>query len=201
MKYLSFDFSQFNEKGLKKVIAEFKKNQLQVTSVEADNKPKRQSGVQTKKAVLHFSDGQKLMLQATAQGAIFQVRLNTRVIPVKHVDDLKKAIAEVAAKVASNSKQFQKQQAKRSTKVIKRIDSSTKARTSLKAQTALAGSDVEELKKSIKLAKEEKRELSLEVQALDGQKQELNERIADEEQVTSPLEDKIKELELELEAQ
>lgn len=201
MKYLSFDFSQFNEKGLKKVIAEFKKNQLQVTSVEADNKPKRQSGVQTKKAVLHFSDGQKLMLQATAQGAIFQVRLNTRVIPVKHVDDLKKAIAEVAAKVASNSKQFQKQQAKRSTKVIKRIDSSTKARTSLKAQTALAGSDVEELKKSIKLAKEEKQELSLEVRALGKQKQELNEHIAVEEQVTAPLEEKIKELELELEAQ
>lgn len=107
MSYLSFDYAQFNEKGLKKVIDEFKRQKLQVTSVEADNKAKRQSGVQTKKAILHFADGQKLMFQATAQGAIFQVRLNTRVIPIKHVDDLKKAVAEIAGKISANSKQFQ----------------------------------------------------------------------------------------------
>lgn len=178
MKYLSFDFAQFNEKGLKKVIDEFKKQKLSVTSMEADNKPKRQSGVQTKKATLHFSDGQKLMLQATAQGAIFQVRLNTRVIPVKHVDDLKKAIAEIAAKVKSNSKQFQKTLQKRAVRTSSRTDANSKAKTSLKAQIALATADKEDLKATVEQARKDK-------QALDAL---LPEKQSKKEEITSQFE-------------
>lgn len=195
MKYLSFDFSQFNEKGLKKVIAEFKKNNLQVTSVEADNKPKRQSGVQTKKAVLYFSDGQKLMLQATAQGAIFQVRLNTRVIPVKHVDDLKKAIAEISSKLVSNSKQFQKQQLKRANKPVKRTDSSTKAKTSIKAQTALSAIDRDDLRATVKLARKQKEDVNAELSQVEIEKAQTNEALELEEMATVELEQQINELE------
>ncbi|SKA52948.1 defense against restriction DarA-related protein [Photobacterium toruni] len=156
MKYLSFDFDQFNEKGLKKVIDEFQNQNLSVTSVEADNKPKRQSGVQTKKATLHFSDGQKLVLQATAQGSIFQVRLNTRVIPVKYVDDLKKAITEIATKVKSNSKQFQNTLQKRAVRSSNRTDANSKAKTSLKAQIALANADKEDLLSTVIKSRQEK---------------------------------------------
>ncbi|MCD9516412.1 hypothetical protein [Photobacterium carnosum] len=156
MKYLSFDFDQFNEKGLKKVIDEFQNQNLSVTSVEADNKPKRQSGVQTKKATLHFSDGQKLILQATAQGSIFQVRLNTRVIPVKYVDDLKRAITEIAGKVKSNSKQFQNTLQKRAVRGRNRTDANSKAKTSLKAQIALANADKEDLLSTVMQSRQDK---------------------------------------------
>lgn len=132
--YTTFDFTQFNEKGLKDVIKQFKKNDLIVNQVEADNKPKRQSGVQVKKAVLTFEDGQALTLQATAQGSIFQVRLNTRVIPVKHVDDLNKAIAEISQKVKANATAFQKTLKRRQTRIKNTDSKSAAARVSSKAQ-------------------------------------------------------------------
>ena len=106
--YLSFDFNNFTEDGLKDITKEFKRNKLTVLSIDADNKPKRQSGVQTKKAVFVFDDGQKLTLQVTSHNVIFQVRLNSRIIPVKAVDDLKKAVSEISDKIRANSKTYQK---------------------------------------------------------------------------------------------
>ncbi|EOG7744651.1 hypothetical protein R8O05_21405 [Vibrio sp. 1865] len=196
MSYLSFDYAQFNEKGLKKVIDEFKRQDLQVTSVEADNKAKRQSGVQTKKATLHFADGQKLMLQATAQGAIFQVRLNTRVIPIKHVDDLKKAVAEIAGKVSANSKQFQqtlKKRAARASSTSK--DSSSRAKTSLKAQIALANADKQDLEASVAEKRKQKQALEDGLPAKEQRKSDISTHINQEYSVSEQLEAELKQLE------
>ncbi|AUW07528.1 hypothetical protein [Vibrio campbellii] len=196
MSYLSFDYAQFNEKGLKKVIDEFKRQDLQVTSVEADNKAKRQSGVQTKKATLHFADGQKLMLQATAQGAIFQVRLNTRVIPIKHVDDLKKAVAEIAGKVSANSKQFQqtlKKRAARASSTSK--DSSSRAKTSLKAQIALANADKQDLEASVTEKRKQKQALEDGLPAKEQRKSDISTHINQEYSVSEQLEAELKQLE------
>ncbi|HAS6077944.1 hypothetical protein [Vibrio vulnificus] len=196
MSYLSFDYAQFNEKGLKKVIDEFKRQDLQVTSVEADNKAKRQSGVQTKKATLHFADGQKLMLQATAQGAIFQVRLNTRVIPIKHVDDLKKAVAEIAGKVSANSKQFQqtlKKRAARASSTSK--DSSSRAKTSLKAQIALANADKQDLEASVAEKRKQKQALEDSLPAKEQRKSDISTHINQEYSVSEQLEAELKQLE------
>ncbi|WP_268810123.1 hypothetical protein [Vibrio parahaemolyticus] len=196
MSYLSFDYAQFNEKGLKKVIDEFKRQDLQVTSVEADNKAKRQSGVQTKKATLHFADGQKLMLQATAQGAIFQVRLNTRVIPIKHVDDLKKAVAEIAGKVSENSKQFQKTLKKRTSRASSASkDSTSRAKTSLKAQIALAKSDHQELESSVQEKRQQKQTLEEALPVKEQRKSDISAQITQEYSVSEQLEAELKQLE------
>ncbi|AFT97408.1 MULTISPECIES: hypothetical protein [Gammaproteobacteria] len=196
MSYLSFDYAQFNEKGLKKVIDEFKRQDLQVTSVEADNKAKRQSGVQTKKATLHFADGQKLMLQATAQGAIFQVRLNTRVIPIKHVDDLKKAVAEIAGKVSANSKQFQKTLKKRASRASSASkDSTSRAKTSLKAQIALAKSDNQELESSVQEKRQQKQTLEEALPVKEQRKSDISAQITQEYSVSEQLEAELKQLE------
>ncbi|MEJ3629765.1 hypothetical protein [Vibrio vulnificus] len=196
MSYLSFDYAQFNEKGLKKVIDEFKRQDLQVTSVEADNKAKRQSGVQTKKATLHFADGQKLMLQATAQGAIFQVRLNTRVIPIKHVDDLKKAVTEIASKVSDNSKQFQKTLKKRASRASSTSkDSTSRAKTSLKAQIALAKSDHQELESSVQEKRQQKQTLEEALPVKEQRKSDISAQITQEYSVSEQLETELKQLE------
>ncbi|EII3125322.1 hypothetical protein [Vibrio parahaemolyticus] len=196
MSYLSFDYAQFNEKGLKKVIDEFKRQKLQVTSVEADNKAKRQSGVQTKKAILHFADGQKLMFQATAQGAIFQVRLNTRVIPIKHVDDLKKAVAEIAGKISANSKQFQQTLKKRASRASSSSkDSSSRAKTSLKAQLALANSDKQELESSVEEKRQQKQALEEALPVKEQNKSDISAQITQEYSVSEQLESELKQLE------
>ncbi|MFW1108371.1 hypothetical protein ACEWA7_20230 [Vibrio parahaemolyticus] len=196
MSYLSFDYAQFNEKGLKKVLDEFKRQDLQVISVEADNKAKRQSGVQTKQATFHFADGQKLMLQATAQGAIFQVRLNTRVIPIKHVDDLKKAVAEIAGKVSENSKQFQNSLKKRVARASSASkDSNSRAKTSLKAQIALAKSDNQELESSVQQMRQQKQTLEESLPSKEQRKSDLSEQITQEYSVSDQLEAELKQLE------
>ncbi|MCC8380453.1 hypothetical protein [Xenorhabdus sp. PB30.3] len=196
MNYLSFDYAQFNEKGLKKVIDEFNRHDLQITKIEADNKPIRLSGVQTKKATLHFTDGQKLTLQATAQGSIFQVRLNTRVIPVKHVDDLKKAVAEIADKIRNNSKQFQNTLQKRATRANSTSqDASSRAKTSLKAQIALAILDHKELETAIKEKREHKSALEKAQQEKEKKKSDVTEKLSQEYAVTELLEAELKQLE------
>ncbi|WFQ78109.1 hypothetical protein PXH59_00230 (plasmid) [Xenorhabdus sp. SF857] len=196
MNYLSFDYAQFNEKGLKKVIDEFNRHELQITTIEADNKSIRQSGVQTKKATLHFADGQKLTLQATAQGSIFQVRLNTRVIPVKHVDDLKKAVAEIAGKISDNSKQFQNTLQKRAIRASNATkDSSSRAKTSLKAQIALAILDQKELESAMKEKRERKSALEKTQLEKEKQKSDVTEKLSQEYSVTELLEDELKQLE------
>lgn len=196
MSYLSFDYAQFNEKGLKKLIDEFNRQDLQIINVEADNKAKRQSGVQTKQATFHLADGQKLMLQATAQGAIFQVRLNTRVIPIKHVDDLKKAVAEIAAKVVDNSKQFQqtlRKRAARASSISK--DSASRAKTSLKAQIALAHADKRDLEQSVAQMRQQKKELEESLPAVEAQKNALKTQLTNEYGITDQLEAELKQLE------
>jgi hypothetical protein len=110
---LEFDFKNFNEKGLKKVLNAFKKQQLPIKEVVANNRPKRESGYQVKAATLHFESGQKLLLKAKANGSIFQVKLNNKALPIKNVDNLKKAVGEVIKFVKINEPKFLKQQAKR----------------------------------------------------------------------------------------
>lgn len=112
-EHIYFDFARFDEQGLKKVVAEFKKAGLVVTDIDADNKPKRESGVQTKTAILYLQDGQNITLRVTAQGDVYQVRLNTKVIPVKNTTDFKLAMAEIAEKVSKNASAFARAQQKR----------------------------------------------------------------------------------------
>ena len=110
---ISIDFDNFTEKGLKKVITTFEKQSLPVASVDATNRPKRESGFSVKAATLHFESGQKLLLKAKANGSVFQVKLNNKVLPIKNVDDLKKAVSEVIAFVKINEPKFLKQKANR----------------------------------------------------------------------------------------
>lgn len=113
MAGIRFDFNKFDKAGLKDLLAAFKKAGHPVKDVSATNRPKREMGFQVKTAVLEFDDGQKLQLKMKANGSIFQVRLNSKVIPVKAVDDPDKAVKEIAEHVSANSTAFAKAQQKR----------------------------------------------------------------------------------------
>ncbi|MET4710879.1 hypothetical protein [Endozoicomonas lisbonensis] len=166
-RYLSFDFKNFNEKGLSKVKKEFESNGLVVTSIDADNRVRRQSGVPTKRATFNIADGQQVVLQATSEGAVFQVRLNSRVIPVRAVDNLKAAIAEISNRVKANSSQFQKARRRRAT-APKKVDKATVARTSAKARIVLYQQQAEELQQTVNELEERKQTLSAQVSENEG---------------------------------
>lgn len=103
-----FDYAKLDVKGLKGVCDEFKKNGCPVAVSQADNKPRRESGIQIKRFELEFEDGQKAMVRVKQDGTAYQVRLNNRVVPIKAVDDLKKAIKEICDAWYDNAQQYAK---------------------------------------------------------------------------------------------
>lgn len=109
---IHIDFEKFNKAGLKPILDKFEKMSLSVAGVEADNKAKRESGFQVKTAIINFESGQKLQIKAKAGGSIFQVKLNSKVLAIKNVEDLDKAIQEVIDYVKENEKNYQKQREK-----------------------------------------------------------------------------------------
>jgi len=109
---IHIDFDKFNKVGLKPILEKFEKTGLPVADVEADNKAKRESGFQVKSAIINFESGQKLLVKAKAGGSIFQVKLNNKVLAIKNVDDLDKAIQEVVDYVKANEPHYQKMKEK-----------------------------------------------------------------------------------------
>lgn len=107
-----FDFARFDVEGVKPIKDAFEKAGLTVVDVEASNKAARRSGYQVKQATFFFSDGQRVVMMlkndGDGRGDIYQVKLNSRVVPVKNVDDMDKAVAEIAAMAGANSASFVK---------------------------------------------------------------------------------------------
>lgn len=117
--YLSFDFANFDAKGLKPIVSAFGRSKLPVLKdekgvpkIEATNRIKRIKGFPTKTATFYFVDGQSLTISATSEGSIYQVKLNKLVVPVKNVDDLSAAVKELAAMIKKNSAKFEEKLAK-----------------------------------------------------------------------------------------
>ena len=107
-----FDFARFDVEGVQPIKDAFEKAGLTVVDVEASNKAARRSGYQVKQATFFFGDGQRVVMMlkndGDGQGDIYQVKLNSRVVPVKNVDDMDKAVAEIAAMAGANSASFVK---------------------------------------------------------------------------------------------
>jgi predicted RNase H-like nuclease (RuvC/YqgF family) len=182
---IDIDFEQFNEKGLKSILKAFEAKDLPVASVEATNKAKRESGFKVKAAILNFESGQKLLLKAKSGGSIYQVKLNNKVLAIKAVDDLDKAVGEVIAFVKANEPKFLKQRDKRAR--LPKISPSPSVTTSTKKQ-------LEETTQSIEALKAENQELSsslsskqAEVSAKTALLSQFRERLAAENQRTEQL--------------
>lgn len=109
-EYVTFDFDNFDEKGLAGVRREFEKAGASVIDIEASNKSRRMSGYATKSATIYFEDGQSLTLRIKGDGDVFQVKLNSRVVPIANVDSMKKAVGEMARYVESNAPAWKKAQ-------------------------------------------------------------------------------------------
>lgn len=120
---MKISFVNFNERGLKPLVAELEKHDQAVASIKATNLPKREDGFQIKSAMLTFESGQKIEIKIKANGSIFQVRLNGKVIPVKNSEDidepanLKKAVKEISDRIAQNEPAYMKQREARLKKV------------------------------------------------------------------------------------
>ena len=116
---IKLDFENLTKAGLKKLLKVFEKQQCPVASVDAPNKSKRESGMLTKSFTLTFEDGQNLQIRVKADGTVYQVRLNNKVMPIKHVDDLDKAVTEMIDYVQDNAKAYERAKIQREKRKIR----------------------------------------------------------------------------------
>ena len=107
-KQVRLNFEKLTESGLNPILKKMEKWGLKVASVDAPNKAKRESGMLVKKATIVFDDGQKMLIRVKADGTVFQVRLNNKVVPIKNVDNMDKAIGEMVDYVQDNAKAYER---------------------------------------------------------------------------------------------
>jgi len=190
---LTINFDKFDKAGLKPVLKKFEKAGLVVDDVEATNKPKRESGFLIKTAVMVFASGQKLTVKAKAGGGIFQVKLNSKVLPVKAVDDMDKAIDEVITHVKANEGNYLKQKEKAAARVkVPRIKN---VNTSVAAQIDTVTASIEQLRGANENAQTEATAAAENMTQLTGQLSALETELATEKQRTESLQLEIDTLE------
>lgn len=107
-KQVKIDFDKMTESGLKPIAKKFDKWQCPVATISATNKGKRESGFLIKDFTFVFEDGQKLLVRVKADGTVFQTKLNNKVVPVRHVDDIDKAVIELVDYVQGNAKAYER---------------------------------------------------------------------------------------------
>lgn len=116
---VALDFDKLTEANLKPILKRFAKWHCPVASVDAPNKGKRESGFLVKHFTLTFEDGQQMLVRIKADGTVFQVKLNNKVVPIKHVDDMDKAIIEMVDYVQDNAKAYARAKIQREKRKIK----------------------------------------------------------------------------------
>ena len=107
-KQVRLPFENLTEAGLKPLLKKFATWKCPVASVDAPNKAKRESGFLVKNFTLTFEDGQKMLVRVKADGTVFQVKLNNKVVPIRHVDDLDKAVIELVDYVQENARAYER---------------------------------------------------------------------------------------------
>ena len=101
---VKLDFEKMTEAGLKPLAKKFEKWGLTVKNIDSTNKAKRESGFMIKDATFTFSDGQQMLVRVKQEGTAFQVKLNNKVVPIKNVADINKAVIEMVDYIQSNAK-------------------------------------------------------------------------------------------------
>lgn len=182
---LTINFEKFDKAGLKPVIKKLEALGLSVDDIEATNKAKRESGFLLKTATILFSSGQKLMVKAKSGGGIFQVKLNGRVLPIKAVDDMEKAVAEVSTHVKANEAAFLKQKEKKAGVV--KVPKLKPVNTSVAAQIETVSATIEQLKGTNENIRTETEAQAGQVTELTSQLSALETELMDEKAKTDKL--------------
>lgn len=145
MPQVKIDFNKMTKAGLKSVITKFEKKGMKVADVDAPNRPKRESGFLVKAAKLIFESGQSLLIRVKADGTVFQVKLNNIVLPMKHVDNMNKAIDEIIDHVKGNEAKYIKAKQKRLSRKKLNLDKAPKVSTTQRQRFEQSESRVVEL--------------------------------------------------------
>lgn len=193
MPQVTLNYDKMTKTGLKSLVRKFAKHKLTVVDIEATNRPKRQSGYQIKDAVFVFDSGQRLLVRVKAGGTVFQVKLNNKVIPIKHVDDLDKAMIEVVDAVQQNEKKYLAAKKKREEKLKEGKVPTPRIRVTRKEQ-------LEQTEARVKELTDQQEAFQTQISALTTDTVQKDNTLADLNAELSSLQERGQELKAELEA-
>lgn len=142
---LSYDYENFNKKGLKKIIDRFTSEGLPVADVKGNNKQIRDNGFPTKTAEIDFESGQILIAKAKLDGGIYQWKLNGKILAIKNYIQLDAAIKEVVAFVKANEPNYQKQKEKQLARQKVAVPTIKAVNTTTEEQTAAFQTSLDDL--------------------------------------------------------
>lgn len=114
MKNLLFDFQNLSDKErtVRRAVQAFTRAGASVVSSEVDAALSRRSGISFRAVHFTFADGQMVTMAIKQSGDVFEVKLNGKVIPIRHQDDHAAAIKEVVGKLDAGRSAYQKALAK-----------------------------------------------------------------------------------------
>lgn len=142
----TFDYEQFNKKGLKDVVKFFTKNALPVKEVRGSNMPKRENGFQVKTAEIEFESGQVLVVKAKPETpAFFQVKLNGKVLAIRDYKQLDNELKEITDYVIENEPKYAKNQEKAAARQKIKVDLPPVVSTTISEQTEALKAGLAEL--------------------------------------------------------
>lgn len=148
----SLDFSTpaGADKALKKIAQLMGRAGQSVVSSEFSQKPKRTANITYREAYLTLASGQQVTLRVTATGDIYQVLLNSSVVPLKEHTDTDKAVSEIAGLAEKNQAAFQKAQARKAVALPKGMSTpKPKMADALVAQVSQLDSQISERKATV----------------------------------------------------
>jgi len=177
--YATFDFANFDEKGLSGVKEAFERAGVTVIDLEASNRSRRMSGFATKSATFYFEDGQTITLRIKGDGDVFQVKLNSRVVPIRNVHSMKEAVGEMARYLQANAPAWKKAQRRKQQRAkVDEKDMKAKPLPRAKKIEALEA-DVAELDSSLSDLASEKDDLTKQLDERQQTIQTLEQQIQD----------------------
>ena len=151
------DYDHIDQNGLKKVVKAFNKAGCEVAEVQATNKAKREMGMPVKRFTVVMSDRTAVEIAVKADGTAFQAKTGVvpetgsrhmKVFPVKNVDNLGKAIKELAEQLKYENVERAKRE-KRAAKAAALKEKKPKITTSRRKRLESAEAEIAEHKPQV----------------------------------------------------
>jgi hypothetical protein len=131
------DLGTKKDKTMKELSKIFAQAGTPVVDVAIDEKIKRVAGVSTRNITLTFADSQTITLSVKQSGDIYEVKVNNKVLPIKHQDNHKKAVIEMINALDAGRTKFQAALARTATTLPKSVKTAApKMVDALKAELA-----------------------------------------------------------------
>lgn len=192
-KQVRLPFDKMTEANLRPFAKKFEKWGIKISEIKSANVGKRESGFLLKDALFIFEDGQRMLIRVKSDGTVFQVKLNNKVLPVKSVDNVDKAVIEMVDYVQANAKAYEraKIQREKRRKIVPDVPAVT---TSRREKIFKVQNELRELSASNAELEQQQAEASSQAQAKQAEMVKAESELAAEKEKTAKLENELASL-------